>query len=259
MPSERESRETAAIDSVADLKAILLEQARRGGRSIGPSELEQSYRSLLRAREIRSTIDRIRAEGAVVEYAQADVRDAEALEQVLHRWKQRFGDPVGFIHGAGVIHDKLLRDKTPESFDRVLGTKIDGALNLARLLQGESLRFSALFSSVAGRFGNQGQSDYAAANEVLNKLALWLDRQWPGRVVSINWGPWAGVGMVSELQEHLGRRGLGMIDPGVGCKALLDELLFGRKGEVEVILASDLGGLDAPVDRPDWQRLGAGR
>ena len=113
-----------------------------------------------------------------------------------------------------MIHDKLLRDKTPESFDRVLGTKLDGALNLARLLEPDALRFAAFFSSVAGRFGNRGQSDYAAANEALNKLAIWLDRRWPGRVVSMIWGPWSGVGMVSDLEGHLGRRGLGMIPPG---------------------------------------------
>ena len=38
------------------------------------------------------------------------------------------------IHGAGVIEDKLLRDKTPESFDRVFGTKVDSSLLLARKL-----------------------------------------------------------------------------------------------------------------------------
>src|SRR5206468_11322193 len=103
--------------------------------------------------------------GSDVLYAQSDVRDAESLSRVLGAWRERFGDPVGLIHGAGVIHDKLLRDKTPESFDRVLGTKLDGALNLARLLKPEPLRFAAFFSSVAGRFGNKGQSDYAAAND----------------------------------------------------------------------------------------------
>ncbi|WP_169975803.1 type I polyketide synthase [Tautonia rosea] len=258
-PEGQESAETLGLDGASALKAAILDRARREGRSISPSDLERSYRSLLRAREIRTTIDRLQAEGTTVDYAQVDVRDHESLGRVLNRWKRQYGEPVGLIHGAGVIHDKLLRDKTPESFDHVLGTKIDGALNLARLLRGDSLRFSALFSSVAGRFGNQGQSDYAAANEVLNKFALWLDRQWPGRVVSVNWGPWAGVGMVSELQEHLGRRGLGMIDPGLGCKALVDELRFGRKGDVEVILASDLGGLDAPLERLELVRQGVAR
>ena len=157
--------------------------------------------------------------GAVVAYSQADVRDAVAMRRLLDDWQGRFGPVAGLIHGAGVIHDRWLRDKSPEAFDRVLATKIEGALTLAGLLDPDALRFAAFFSSVAGRFGNRGQSDYAAANETLNKLALWLDKRWAGRVVSLIWGPWSGVGMVSDLEGHLGRRGLGMIAPALGCPA----------------------------------------
>ena len=184
-----------------------------------------------------------RETGATVDYARADVRDADAMRQVLDRWCGRFGPIAGLIHGAGVIQDKLLRDKTPESFDRVLGIKVEGALTLARLLDPRSLRFAAFFSSVAGRFGNRGQADYAAANEALNKLAIWLDRRWPGRVVSLLWGPWSGVGMVSDLEGHLGRRGLGMIAPEQGASRLADELSRGTKGDVEVVVAGELGPL----------------
>ena len=109
------------------------------------------------------------------------------------------------------------------------------------------MKFTALFSSIAGRFGNVGQSDYAAANEILNKLALWLDRRWPGRVVSLIWGPWSGVGMVSQLESHLGRQGLRMIAPDAGRTLLIDELRYGRKGDVEVIYTSGLGTLEEPL------------
>jgi hypothetical protein len=143
----------------------------------------------------------------------------------------------GVIHGAGIIEDKLIEEKTPDSFMRVFGTKVDGAFLLSRKLRPDSLKFLAFFSSVAGRFGNRGQSDYAAANEILNKLAIYLDRQWPGRVVSINWGPWGKTGMVSaELQRQFVNRGVRVIPPSEGRKALDLELQHGRKGEVEVVL-----------------------
>jgi NAD(P)-dependent dehydrogenase (short-subunit alcohol dehydrogenase family) len=173
-----------------------------------------------------------------------------ALADALDRWRRDYGDPVGLIHGAGLIKDKLIREKSPESFDRVLGTKVEGALNLVRLVPSGSLQFTALFSSIAGRYGNVGQADYAAANELLNKLAEWLDRRWPGRVVSIIWGPWSGVGMVSQLEGHLGRRGLGMIAPEIGRTLLVDELRHGRKGEVEVIYTGGLGTLEDPLPIP---------
>jgi NAD(P)-dependent dehydrogenase (short-subunit alcohol dehydrogenase family) len=227
----------------------LLELLRRDGHPVGPAELERCYQALRREREIRANLRAFREAGAAVEYAQVDVRDESALGRTLNAWEKKFGPPVGLIHGAGVIQDKLICDKTPESFDHVVGTKLSGALSLARLVRPDALRFAAFFSSVAGRFGNRGQGDYAAASEALNKLAVWLDRRWPCRVVSMLWGPWSGIGMVSDLEAHLGRRGLGMIPPEVGRSRLADELRRGQKGDVEVIVAGDLGSLAEPVER----------
>lgn len=250
LPPEIEEPWTVGITSPSALKARLHQRlTEQEGRDVGPLDLERAYQSLRRQREIRTNLERLRATGARVDYAQVDVRDAESLKPVLARWQTRYGPVRGLIHGAGVIQDKLLRDKTLESFDRVLGTKIDGALNLANLLDPQSLRFAAFFSSVAGRFGNRGQVDYAAANETLNKLAVWLDRRWPGRVVSVIWGPWSGVGMVSDLEAHLQGQGLGMISPAKEARRLTDELRFGRKGDVEVIIAGEIGSLLDPEER----------
>ncbi|MHB1555978.1 MAG: SDR family NAD(P)-dependent oxidoreductase, partial [Isosphaeraceae bacterium] len=246
-PGEVEPEDTAGLVDEAGLKAALHARLRREGRPAGPAEIEARYQALRRAREVRDNLDALRRAGAQVDYACDDVRDPAALAVVFQRWRARYGDPVGLIHGAGLIKDKLIREKTVESFDRVLGTKVDGALNLVRLVRPEALKFTAFFSSIAGRFGNVGQSDYAAANEFLSKLAQWLDRRWPGRVVSVIWGPWSGVGMVSQLEGHLGRRGLGMITPEAGRTLLLDELRFGRKGDVEVIYTGGLGTLEEPL------------
>jgi acyl transferase domain-containing protein/NAD(P)H-dependent flavin oxidoreductase YrpB (nitropropane dioxygenase family)/NAD(P)-dependent dehydrogenase (short-subunit alcohol dehydrogenase family) len=249
LPPDVEDPATAGRVAMADLKAVLMERLRSEGLSGGPLEIERRYQALRREREIRSNLRSFREAGARVEYAQVDVRDESALGRTLSTWEQQFGPPVGLIHGAGVIQDKLICDKTPESFDHVVGTKLSGALALARLVRPEALRFAAFFSSVAGRFGNRGQGDYAAASEALNKLAVWLDRRWSCRVVSLLWGPWSSIGMVSDLEAHLGRRGLGMIPPDIGCSRLAEELCFGRKGDVEVIVTGDLGPLAEPIER----------
>jgi acyl transferase domain-containing protein/NAD(P)H-dependent flavin oxidoreductase YrpB (nitropropane dioxygenase family)/NAD(P)-dependent dehydrogenase (short-subunit alcohol dehydrogenase family) len=235
--------ELDALGDPADLKAELLRTLSAGGRVVAPVELERAYHAVRREREIRANLDRLRKTGSEVEYRAVDVRDEPALAHSLDVWRRRHGPLRGLIHGAGVIHDKLVRDKTPESFDRVIDTKLGGALALARLIDPAHLRFAAFFSSVAGRFGNRGQADYAAANEAINKLALWLDRRWPCRVVSMIWGPWSGVGMVSELERHLGRQGLSLLDPAQGRTRLSDELRLGTKGDVEVIVAGALGAL----------------
>ncbi len=239
-------REDLAFHGLADpsaIKAKITDELLGQGRQVTPRDVEERYRGLMRDREIRENLRMFRQAGAVVEYEQADVRDHAQLASVLGQWRQTYGPPVGLIHGAGVIHDKLLRDKSVESFDRVVRTKLDGALNLARLVEPDALRFAAFFSSIAGRFGNRGQLDYAAANEALNKLALWLNRQWQARVVSMIWGPWSGVGMVSDLEGHLARQGLTMIPPDIGRSRLAEELMFGDKDDVEILIAGDLGDL----------------
>ena len=125
----------------------------------------------------------------------------------------------------------------PESFDRVFGTKTVSAVLLSEHLKPERLKFCVFFASIASRYGNKGQSDYAAANETLSKLALQLDRRWPGRVFSVAWGPWSGIGMVADLEKHLTQRGLKLISPEQGPVFLVDELQFGKKGETEIIIA----------------------
>ena len=117
-------------------------------------------------------------------------------------------------------------------------TKVTGALTIARKLRADT-RAVVFFSSIASAFGSSGQADYAAANDVLDKLAWSLRGRVSGRVVSINWGPWADGGMVSpELQREYARRGLGLIAPDLGVQALIDELSYGSAGDAQVILTN---------------------
>ena len=188
---------------------------------------------------MQHNLARMQRAGATVQYYQADVHDEAAIVELINGIYREFGRLDGVIHGAGVIEDKLIEDKTPASFDRVFDTKADSAFILYRVLRPDSLQFLVLFSSAAGTFGNRGQCDYAAANEVLNKMALYLDQRWPGRVVAISWGPWAKAGMVSPaLQREFVRRGVQSIPVPTGCRLFTQELQHGQKGEAAVILAS---------------------
>jgi acyl transferase domain-containing protein/NAD(P)H-dependent flavin oxidoreductase YrpB (nitropropane dioxygenase family)/NAD(P)-dependent dehydrogenase (short-subunit alcohol dehydrogenase family) len=244
LPAEQEDPDTATHITPAAIKGALIARLEREGRPPAPALVESQYRRLMQDREIRANLAQLRATDATIHYLSMDVRDAAAFGQLLDEVQKRFGPLAGVIHGAGVIEDRLVRDKTPESFDRVFDTKVVSARVLAERLRPDSLRFCAFFASVASRYGNKGQADYAAANEALSKLALSLDRRWPGRVCAIAWGPWSGIGMVAELERHLVQRGLRLISPEEGPELLIAELLNGRKGESEVILG---GGAEALV------------
>jgi len=175
--------------------------------------------------------------GAAVRYHAVDVCHEEAFGKLLESIYEKAGRIDYVIHGAGLIADHAIENKSTDSFRRVLHTKALSAFVLSRKLRPESLKQLVLFSSIAGRFGNAGQADYAAANEILNRLAGWLDRRWPCRVTALNWGPWSGAGMASPaVQERFATRGIGIISPEAGREAFMSELLRGRKGEVEVVL-----------------------
>lgn len=237
MPERQESAETSQLNSPKEVKSALMESMRRSGDHVTPARVEQAYARLMSEREIRRNLNDLQKLGGVVHYEATDVRDAEAFGSFIDGIYERFGRLDGVIHAAGVIEDKLVLDKTAESFDRVFDTKVNSAFTLARKLHPENLKFLVFFTSVAGRFGNRGQGDYAAANEVLNKLAVALDRTWPGRVVAMNWGPWDSPGMVSEeVRRQFVERGVELISPEIGLQMLEDELNYGNRGEAEVVI-----------------------
>jgi NAD(P)-dependent dehydrogenase (short-subunit alcohol dehydrogenase family) len=240
-PPAEEAADTKGLDSPRELKAAIMAQVRDAGEAITPAKVEAAYHQLLREREIRENLRLMERAGATVRYYQVDVRAEQACADLIEAIYRDYGRLDGVIHGAGVIEDRFIEEKTPDSFDRVFDTKVRSALLLSRKLKLDELSFIAFFSSMAGRFGNRGQCDYAAANEVLNKLALYLDGHYPARVVAINWGPWES-GMVSpELQKQFAQHGVVIVPRSVGRRKMDQELRWGRKGEVEVLI----GGIEA--------------
>ncbi|MBW1804057.1 MAG: SDR family NAD(P)-dependent oxidoreductase, partial [Deltaproteobacteria bacterium] len=237
LPCEEESKETARFVQPQELKSAIIAGMKSRGESVSLPEVEAAYHRLCKEREIRSNLTSMRQAGAQASYFQVDVRNEQQFADLIDNIYQTYGRIDGVIHGAGVIEDKLFKDKTWASFDRVFGTKTESVFVLSKKLRPDTLKFLAFFSSVAGRFGNVGQSDYTAANDVLNKLACYLNERWPARVFSINWGPWAGGGMASEeVQRQFANRGVDMISPEEGPRYFDLEILKGVKGEVELVV-----------------------
>jgi NAD(P)-dependent dehydrogenase (short-subunit alcohol dehydrogenase family) len=215
----------------------ILAQSRNGT----PAEIEAEASRLLAEREIRATLAELGQLAASVRYSVVDVRDPATVADLLDDVYRRHGRLDGVVHGAGVLADRLLVDKTVEDFARVWDTKVNGAKALAEAARGD-LRFLVLFGSVSGVFGNHGQADYSAANDALDTLArIWAPRAC-GRVVAVDWGPWAardeGTGMVSEeLARDYARQGIGLIEPEDGVACLLAELAGGTEPQVMYMCA----------------------
>ncbi|MGW9210065.1 SDR family NAD(P)-dependent oxidoreductase [Embleya sp. NPDC055664] len=245
--------EPAALAAAPDAPALRAALIAGGMRE--PALIEAESTRILHRREVRATLAEAAEHAASVRLHAADVTDADAVRRILTGIAERHGRLDGIVHGAGVLADRLLADKSAESCRRVFATKVAGARALVAALR--TLRptlappaFLAMFGSVAGVYGNRGQTDYAAANDALATLAWhWSagsdDTLAPvaRRVVTIDWGPWAatGGGMVTaELAREYARRGVPLIDPEHGVRALLDELAAGTDPQaVYVCLPAD--------------------
>ncbi|TDD74600.1 SDR family NAD(P)-dependent oxidoreductase [Actinomadura darangshiensis] len=203
--------------------------ARGDGR---PAEIEATIRRILAGREVSRNLVALREHAASVRYHACDVRDPHAVRTAVDDVYRRHRRLDGVVHGAGLVEDRLIRDKTSESFERVYRTKVDGAGALVHAVRPD-LGFFVVFGSIAGVHGNRGQADYAAANDACDTLAhVWRTRL-RGRVLVADWGPWAGGGMVSpDLAREYARRGVGLIDPGAGAEALLREIANGDETQV---------------------------
>ena len=236
LPDRDEEPVTAAAADRVALRRVLAQSG------VGtPAEIEAAASRLLAEREIRATLAELDELAASVRYSAADVRDPASVAALVDHVYRRHGRIDGIVHGAGVLADRLLVDKTAEDFTPVWETKVNGARALAEAARGD-LKFLVLFGSVSGVFGNRGQADYAAANDALDTLArIWTPRAC-GRVIAVDWGPWAasesGTGMVSaELEREYARRGIGLIKPDDGVACLLAELAGGTEPQVVYMCA----------------------
>ena len=190
-----------------------------------------------RNRAALRNIEAMEEAGSTVEYFAVDIRDADAVTELLDEVRKEYGPVKGIIHGAGVLADRLIEDKTADQFNEVYGTKIDGVQALLAAAREDDVRFMVFFSSSTGRFGRKGQIDYAAANEVLNKTAQHESGSRENcRVVSINWGPWAGGMVTPDLAKLFKSEGVGLIGLEDGAQFVVNELQQTGERPVEIVV-----------------------
>jgi acyl transferase domain-containing protein/NAD(P)-dependent dehydrogenase (short-subunit alcohol dehydrogenase family) len=238
------------LGGLSDELAIKRELGRRSP-GTSPRVLGEQTKAVLAAREIRVTLERVRSAGARVLYRSVDLRDAAAVAGVIEAVRREHGPVRGLVHGAGVLADAKIEDKTPEQFDSVYGTKVGGLRSLLSAVGNDELRALVLFSSSTARFGRAGQVDYAIANEVLNKLAWQESARRPNcRVVSLNWGPWDGGMVTPSLKSLFTREGIGVIPLEAGAELLVEELRLGASGPREVVVLAAGSTMSTPSRTP---------
>ena len=109
------------------------------------------------------------------------------------------------------------------------------------------------FSSIAGRFGNGGQTDYSSANDLLCKITSSFRTTRPAtRGIVIDWTAWGGIGMATRgsIPKMMELAGIDMLPPEAGIPLIRRELTAGgTRGEI----------VDRPAPRRSAERMGCHR
>ncbi|GAE64212.1 polyketide-type polyunsaturated fatty acid synthase PfaA [Chryseobacterium indologenes] len=224
-------KEFEGLKSKEEIRAYLI----RSGQFTSPAQIEKETVRVFKNNQILRTIRDMEDLGNTIIYQSLDLCDEEGLSTLISNIYEKYDRLDGVIHGAGLLEDKLFKQKTTSSFGRVFDTKVKPLRVLAEQLRSDC-QFVVLFSSIASVYGNKGQTDYAAANSVLDDYANALNKRLKGKVLSINWGPWKGAGMVSStLETEYERRGISMIPLDEGKEIFLNEIKYGTESQVLIM------------------------
>ncbi|MGC0362208.1 NAD(P)-dependent dehydrogenase (short-subunit alcohol dehydrogenase family)/acyl carrier protein [Rhodococcus sp. 27YEA15] len=227
------------------LKAAAISALAASG--VTPRQMDSACSDVRAVREIRTLLAFL---GERAEYLSVDVTDPDA---VLEQIGARRDVITAVVHGAGVLADSLIEEKTTAEISRVFGPKIGGLAAVLGALrwtdEGSRLRHLVLFGSVAGRYGNSGQADYAAANEALGRFASTLKSSKPDfHVTTVDWGAWDGGMVTPELRGYFLERGVSLLDPRLGSRFFTEQFTSERRNDV-VVLAGTAEPLGAGVVR----------
>ncbi|MCL1119472.1 type I polyketide synthase [Shewanella seohaensis] len=223
-----------------ELKAAAIAHLQSMGDKPTPKQVDALVWPVQSSLEISHALQAFEAVGASAEYLSLDVNEPTAIASTIAPINA-LSPITGIIHGAGVLADKHIQDKTLSELERVYGTKVTGLNNLLSALDLSQLTLIAMFSSAAGFYGNTGQSDYAMSNDILNKAALQLAQQLPhAKVMSFDWGPWDG-GMVNPaLKKMFIDRGVYVIPLKAGAELFANQLLSDTGAQL--LVGTDMQG-----------------
>ncbi len=225
------------------LKAELAERIKQRGERPTPKLVERALSRIERARAALDAIEAIRRARGSAHWHQVDLTDPDQVSTAISTALDESGRIDVLLHCAGLEVSHFLPDKPPAEFDLVFDVKANGWFNLLHAVGDARIDTAVVFSSIAGRLGNAGQTDYAAANDLLCKSISALRRD-EVRGVAIDWTAWAGIGMASRgsIPKMMEIAGVDMLPPEEGVRVVRRELTAAGPG-TEVLVAGSLGVL----------------
>ena len=249
------------------LKRDLFARIQARGERATPALVEKELAGLEREKAAQSAIDSVRAAGGTAHYFSVNLTDGQAIAKVIEEVRQRSGRIDVLLHAAGMERSHFLPDKDAREFNLIFDVKSDGWFNLLHAIGDMPLAATVAFSSIAGRFGNAGQTDYSSANDLLCKITSSFRTTRPAtRGIVIDWTAWGGIGMATRgsIPKMMELAGIDMLPPDAGIPLIRRELTVGgTRGEIVVAQrlgvllneCDETGGLD--TSKTDTSKISA--
>jgi acyl transferase domain-containing protein/acyl carrier protein/NAD(P)-dependent dehydrogenase (short-subunit alcohol dehydrogenase family) len=243
------------------LKRDIFERLKLRGERTTPVMVDKEIAALERSQAALAAIHAVRKAGGTVHYHSLDLMDNAAVTRVVTEITKRHGRIDVLMHAAGLEISRVIPDKKAAEFDLIFDVKSDGWFNLISGIGNTPVGAAVVFSSVAGRFGNAGQTDYSSANDLLCKcMSNFRSTRPKTQGIAIDWTAWSGIGMAARgsIPIIMKQAGIDMLPPEAGIPVVRRELITGTFGEIVIgqrlgIMTQDFdpqGGLDTSKDGP---------
>lgn len=167
-------------------RAIALKLAELGSRvAVNYVAIEESNKA--DADEVVKSMTDMGVEAMAVE---ADVRDSGAVKSMVEQVAERWGKIDILVNNAGINRDTLLLRMSDDAWDAVIDTNLRGAFLCTKyavkhMMKQQWGRVISL-SSVVGRVGNAGQSNYAASKGGIIAFTKSVAREMGSRNITVN-------------------------------------------------------------------------
>ncbi len=164
-------------------RAIALELARRGA-DVAFNYARSSDAAMSLSQELEDLKVRVLS-------VQCDVASTDAAAEMIKQVKESFGRIDFLVNNAGITRDNLILRMKEEDWDLVLDTNLKGAWNFSKaalrvMLRQETGGSILNITSISGRVGMAGQSNYSASKAGMIGLTKALAREVASRNVTVN-------------------------------------------------------------------------
>lgn len=137
-----------------------------------------------------ATASEVRALGARAFFAPCDVADLDAVDRFVADAERELGPIAALVNNAGITRDAPLVMMAQKDWSAVLDTNLTGTWNVCRsvVFRFMKRRAGAIvnLSSIAGVYGNAGQTNYAATKAGIAGLSKSLAKEIAAYGIRVN-------------------------------------------------------------------------